>query len=110
MRIAHSADMYQRNTISVPMDDKGKQTFRLDRLAPINGFDHTHAHDAMADVEATLFVAKLVKERASGIWESMCRFVNKNEVINYVKKKVIDLCRKHPVYAKSVALNAVSAA
>jgi len=27
-----------------------------------------------------------------------------------VKKKVIDLCRKHPVYAKSVALNAVSAA
>ena len=87
MRIAHSADMYQRNTISVPIDGKGKQTFRLDQLAPINGFDHTHAHDAMADVEATLFVAKLVKERASGVWKSMCRFVNKNEVINYVMKE-----------------------
>ena len=87
MRIAHSTDMYQRNTISVPMDDKGKQTFRLDKLAPINGFDHTHAHDAMADVEATLFVAQLVKERANGIWNSMSRFVNKNEVINYVMKE-----------------------
>ena len=87
MRIAHSTDMYQRNTISVPLDDKGKQTFRLDRLAPINGFDHTHAHDAMADVEATLFVAKLVKERANGIWNSMRRFVNKNQVIDYVMKE-----------------------
>ena len=32
------------------------------------------------------------------------------EVINSVKKKVVELCRKHPVYAKSIALNAVSAA
>ena len=36
--------------------------------------------------------------------------IDNEEVINSVKKKVIDLCRKHPVYAKSVALNAVSAA
>ena len=36
--------------------------------------------------------------------------LDNEEVINSVKKKVIDLCRKHPVYAKSVALNALSAA
>ena len=36
--------------------------------------------------------------------------LDNDDVINSVKKKVIDLCRKHPVYAKSVALNAVSAA
>jgi len=36
--------------------------------------------------------------------------LDNEEVINSVKKKVIELCRKHPVYAKSVALNAVSAA
>ncbi len=36
--------------------------------------------------------------------------LDNEDVINSVKKKVIDLCRKHPVYAKSVALNAVSAA
>ncbi|HHZ66739.1 MAG TPA: exodeoxyribonuclease I [Alphaproteobacteria bacterium] len=87
MRIAHSTDMYQRNTISVPLDDKGKQTFRLDQLAPINGFDHSRAHDAMADVEATIFMARLVKERANGIWNSMRRFVNKNQVLDYVMKE-----------------------
>ncbi len=36
--------------------------------------------------------------------------MDKNEVINSVKQKVIALCKKYPVYAKSVALNAASAA
>jgi glycine hydroxymethyltransferase len=36
--------------------------------------------------------------------------LDNEEVINSVKTKVIELCRKHPVYAKSVALNAASAA
>ena len=84
MRIAHAAHIYQPNTISVPINEKEKQTFKLDRLAPINGFDHSRAHDAMGDVEATIFVADLVKERANGIWQSMRRFVNKKQVVDYV--------------------------
>jgi glycine hydroxymethyltransferase len=36
--------------------------------------------------------------------------LDNEEVINNVKQKVIELCKKYPVYAKSVALNAVSAA
>ena len=36
--------------------------------------------------------------------------LDNEEVINSVKLKVIELCKKHPVYAKSVALNAASAA
>jgi len=36
--------------------------------------------------------------------------LDNEEVINNVKQKVIELCRKYPVYAKSVALNAASAA
>ena len=36
--------------------------------------------------------------------------LDNEEVINAVKQKVIKLCKKHPVYAKSVALNAASAA
>ena len=87
MRIAHSTHIYQPNTISVPMNDKGKRTFKLDQLAPINGFDHSRAHDAMADVEATIFMAQMVKDRANGIWNSMRRFVNKNQVLDYVMKE-----------------------
>ena len=36
--------------------------------------------------------------------------LDNEEVINAVKQKVIKLCKKYPVYAKSVALNAASAA
>ncbi|MBT7543058.1 MAG: serine hydroxymethyltransferase [Gammaproteobacteria bacterium] len=36
--------------------------------------------------------------------------LDNEEIINAVKLKVIELCKKYPVYAKSVALNAVSAA
>jgi len=36
--------------------------------------------------------------------------LDNDEVINDVKLKVIELCKKYPVYAKSVALNAASAA
>ena len=38
----------------------------------------------------------------------MCDVIEKfdnDEVINSVKQKVIELCKKYPVYAKSVALN-----
>ena len=87
MRIAHATHLYQPNTISVPINEKEKQTFKLDQLAPINGYDHRRAHDAMADVEATIFVASLVKQRANGIWKDMRRFVNKSQVIDFVMKK-----------------------
>jgi glycine hydroxymethyltransferase len=36
--------------------------------------------------------------------------LDNEEIINAVKLKVIELCKKYPVYAKSIALNAVSAA
>ena len=36
--------------------------------------------------------------------------LDNEEVINNVKQKVVELCRKYPVYAKSLALNAASAA
>ncbi len=41
-----------------PIDEKGKISFKLDRLAPENGINHEQAHDALADVEATIFLFK----------------------------------------------------
>ena len=67
MRIMHAVSIYQPNTISVPTDAKGKETFRLPQLAPANGHNHDHAHEAMADVEATIYLAQLAKDRAPDI-------------------------------------------
>lgn len=87
MRIAISADIYNPNSIAVPISDKGNKTFKLDKLAPINGFDHFKAHDAMGDVEATVFVANLIKDRATNIWDKMNLLNNKNYVVNYVMRE-----------------------
>jgi exodeoxyribonuclease I len=59
---------------------KGKPTLRLDTLAPENGFAHENAHDALADVEATIYMARLIRDRAPAVWNSLMPLVEKGEV------------------------------
>ncbi len=84
MRVAHAASIYAPDTISVPINDSGKQTFRLEDLAPANGYNHDEAHEAMADVEATIYMAQLTRDRAPDIWQAMDRATAKNAVKEYV--------------------------
>jgi exodeoxyribonuclease-1 len=51
-----------------PKNENGKVTLKLDRLAPSNGFNHENAHDALNDVEATIFLAKMLSERLPHLW------------------------------------------
>jgi len=44
-------------------DDKGIPSFRLDKLTIANGIEHGAAHDALADVYATIELAKLIKQQ-----------------------------------------------
>lgn len=46
-----------------PKNDDGTTTFRLERLTGSNGIAHAAAHDALADVMATLALAKLIRDR-----------------------------------------------
>ena len=72
------------NALTIPLDDKGKQVFKLDRLAPANGFDHTAAHDAMGDVEATIHMAQLIAERVPDHWDRFIRFAQKSSVLDFI--------------------------
>ena len=47
--------------INWPENDDGLPSFRLEHLTRANGIEHANAHDAMADVYATIAMAKLVK-------------------------------------------------
>lgn len=49
--------------INWPENDDGLPSFRLEHLTKANGIEHSNAHDAMADVYATISMAKLVKTR-----------------------------------------------
>jgi exodeoxyribonuclease-1 len=45
-RMAHACNLFEPNCLAIPVDDSGQQVFKLDRLAPANGFNHDRAHDA----------------------------------------------------------------
>ena len=54
-----------------PVSDNGNTSFKLDRLAPANGFAHENAHDALADVEATIFIFKKIRDGAPKLFKKL---------------------------------------
>ena len=54
--------------IEWPRYDDGAPTFKLDRLAPANGIEHGEAHDALADVRATIEFARIIKRAQPKLW------------------------------------------
>lgn len=52
-----------------PFRDDGKPTNRLELITKLNGIEHEHAHDALADVFATISVAKLIKEKQPSLFK-----------------------------------------
>ena len=61
----------------------GKPSFKLELLAPANGFDHQNAHDALGDVEATIHIAGLIRLRAREFWDHMIMLGGKSAAIDY---------------------------
>ena len=86
MRILHAVRIYKPNVVSVPMGPNGKETFRLELIAPSNGYNHENAHEAMADVKATIFMAQFAMDQAPDIWNIMDRATKKNEVLSQITK------------------------
>lgn len=54
--------------IEWPLHPDGRPSFRLEDLSAANGLAHADAHDALADVRATLALARLVRERQPRLW------------------------------------------
>jgi len=54
-----------------PVDADGRVRFKLDRIAPLNGFIAHNAHDALGDVEATIHIARQIAQRAPALWAEL---------------------------------------
>jgi exodeoxyribonuclease-1 len=64
-----------------PTDNRGRPIYKLDRLAPENGFKSHNAHDALGDVEATLYLAQIISERDPDLWSSLLENRDKRKVM-----------------------------
>lgn len=49
--------------------ENGKPVFRLDQLTVANGIEHADAHDALADVRATIAIARLVRDKQPRLFD-----------------------------------------
>lgn len=63
-----------------PKDEQGKTSFRLEKLSIANNIEHSNAHDALADVYATIALAKLVKHQKPKLFNYLFAMRNKRRV------------------------------
>ncbi|MGI3213164.1 exonuclease domain-containing protein [Roseovarius tibetensis] len=63
-----------------PVDADGRVRFKLDRIAPLNGFAAHNAHDALGDVEATIHIAHQIARRAPALWTELLANRDKTHV------------------------------
>ena len=63
-----------------PNHDDGLPSFRLEHLAAANGLDTSRAHDALADVEATIGLARQLREHQPKLWEWALSLRDKHQV------------------------------
>ncbi len=71
LQILYAVYQRARETLNWPVDDAGNAIFRLDALAPANGFQDHDAHDALGDVEATRHLLQLVRDRAPELFKDV---------------------------------------
>ncbi len=70
--------------INWPENDDGLPSFRLEHLTQANGIEHSNAHDAMADVYATIAVAQLVKARQPKLFNYLYAYRSKQKLTTLI--------------------------
>ncbi len=73
--------------INWPDRQDGTPSFRLEHLAEANGIDNSRAHDALADVEATIALARLLRARQPRLWDWALSLRHKHVVAAMLQKR-----------------------
>ena len=67
-----------------PTGDEGFPSFRLEELSAANNIEHTHAHDALSDVYATIELARVLKAAQPTLFETLWSLRLKNRVAPFL--------------------------
>lgn len=74
-----------------PERESGVPSFKLENLTKANGIAHESAHDALSDVQATIALARLIKDRAPEFYEYCWKLRDKNYVLQR-----LNIAEHHP--------------
>ncbi|MEE4278796.1 MAG: exodeoxyribonuclease I [Halieaceae bacterium] len=73
--------------IEWPMREDGEPSFRLSELTAANGIEHGAAHDALADVNATIAMARLLRRQQPKLFDWLFRQRSKAAVKAFLAKQ-----------------------
>jgi exodeoxyribonuclease-1 len=77
VRLAHAL---RPDGIEWPVREDGTTSFRLELLTAANGIEHSGAHDALADVRATIALARLLRARQPRLFDYALSLRSKRRV------------------------------
>ena len=78
--------LYAANPSAINTDTtaRGNPSFKLEKLAELNGLPVEFAHDAFSDVKTSIALAKFVKNSDSKLWESLVLTMDKKQAIDHI--------------------------
>lgn len=82
MRAAHAL---RPEGLNWPQRDDGATSFRLEDLTRVNGLSHANAHDALADVHATIALARLLRQAQPRLFDFFAGLRRKEAVIEQIE-------------------------
>jgi len=93
MRVLYAASFYYPESVVIPQGGGGRgQSYKLGDVAAANRYPPGKLHEAMADVEASIFLARHIKNRAPQVWEAMRDRAYKEKVIDLItNEKLLSL-------------------
>lgn len=71
--------------IEWPRDEEGRVSLKLEKLTMANGIEHGQAHDALADVRATIALARLVRDRQPKLYNYLFQLRSKHKVMEQIR-------------------------
>jgi exodeoxyribonuclease-1 len=89
-----------------PRHDDGRPSFKLEHLTAANGVAHADAHDALADVRATVALARLIRQAQPRLWDFCLKLRHKDAVWAEigVDRPFVHLSGMYPVERGCMAL------
>ncbi|MCM2131625.1 exodeoxyribonuclease I [Larsenimonas rhizosphaerae] len=86
--------------IQWPEREPGVPSFKLEHLSQANGIEHGNAHDALADVYATIELAKLLRAQNARLFDYLLSLRRKQTVAEQLdvqrRKPMLHISRRYP--------------
>ena len=94
--------------IEWPRREDGAPSFRLEDLATANRLEQRRAHDALSDVEATIALARLLKEQQPRLWDWYFNLRNKRKAADQLdipgRTPVLHVSARYPASRGCITL------